>query len=253
MAELICCGTAIYGGVGNYIDALGRSAPLSGPVLVPLWFVRDLMVVVVFTPFIHWLIRTFHFLPVLLFGMCYFTRLFIPVHGVSATCFFWFSLGAWFSIRGENMVVRLSRYRLPAIVVALLAIVPLVWYNGRKGDGLSPNPQWVHYLYYTYVVAAVLSLVGIAAGLLRQGRVKVHRGLARATFFIFLAHPFVLTYVGRVVNHFVRDTCYPLMILAYLFRPLMAVALCLLIYRLLERYMPRLLAVVTGGRVKRGA
>ena len=222
---------------------------MTGPRVVPLWFVRDLMVVVLFTPAIHWLIRKFRFIPVALFGVCYVTRLFIPIHGFSATSFFWFSLGAYFAIYKLNMVEQLYKLRRPAYIVAIVTLVVLVWYNGRKGDGVHPNPQWVQLSYYAYVIAAVLSSVAIAANLLRSGRVTVNRYMARASFFVFLAHPFLLGYVARAVNHFVPGSNYPLMMAAYIVRPLLTVALCIALYWLMERYVPRLLAVLTGGRV----
>ena len=81
------------------------------------------------------------------------------------------------------------------------------------------------------------------------GRVTVNRYMARASFFVFLAHPFLLGYVMRAVNHFVPTGNYPLMMAAYIVRPLLTVALCIALYWLLERYVPRLLAVLTGGRV----
>lgn len=234
-----------FHGEGCYTtDVFGHPAPPTGPVLAPLWFVRDLMVVVLFTPLIHWLIKRFHFIPVIFFGICYFTRLFIPVHGFSADCFFWFSLGAYFSIGGKNMVTQLYRFRYPAYVIALLAIIPLIWYNG-KGN------EMVHYLYYTYVVCAVISLVSIAAWLLRNGKVKLNHWLARTTFFIFLCHMFVWEYVRvYMYNVLVPEDCYPIMIIAYLIRPFVIVVLCIALYWLLERYLPRLLSVLTGGRTK---
>lgn len=37
----------------NYINILGKEMLLSGPILIPLWFLRDLMVVILFTPLIY--------------------------------------------------------------------------------------------------------------------------------------------------------------------------------------------------------
>ena len=234
---------------GYYVDVLGRPAPMTSPVLVPLWFVRDLMVVVVFSPLIHWLIEKFSFISVLFFGVCYMCRIFIPIHGFSATCFFFFSLGAYFSIRGKNMVLILSQYRYPAYIIAFLSMVILVWFNGRKGDEMSPQPQCIHFMYYIYVVSAVISSVSIACKLLKSSRVGVNYWMAKATFFIFLSHAFVLGYVSRFTHHFIPTDCYPVLTIEYLLRPIITTIICLAIYWILERYVPRVLAVLTGGRL----
>ena len=225
---------------------------MTSPVLVPLWFVRDLMVVVVFSPLIHWLIAKFRFIPVLIFGACYMCRVFIPIHGFSATCFFFFSLGAYFSISGTNMVSALARYRHPAYIIAFLSMIVLIWTNGRKGDEMAPQPQWVHFLYYIYVLSAVISAVGIARQLLLTSRVSVNRWVARATFFIFLSHVFVLGYLHRIARHFTPADCYPVLTMEYLLIPLITTLICLALYRILERHLPRVLAVLTGGRLQKG-
>lgn len=234
----------------NYLDVFGNPAPMTSPVLVPLWFVRDLMVVVLFTPVLHWLVKRFRFAPVLFFGVCYVCRVFIPVHGFSATSFFFFSLGACFSIHGMDMVASLRRWRLPAYGVAVLCLPVLVWVNGRKGDGVVPQPQWVDFLYYAYVLAAVVSVVGMASWLVGERGVRVNRWLGRSAFFVFLSHVMVLGLMGRFTHHFLPAERWGLMTAEYVLRPLVTVALCLVLYWLMGRFAPRLLALLTGGRVR---
>ena len=238
---------------GQRTDILGRPDPMTGPRLIPLWFVRDLMVVVLFSPVIYWLVKKFGLFPVAIFGVCYVTRLFVPIHGFSTTAFLWFSLGSYFAIHKLNMVEGLYRLRYPAYIVAIVAMIVLVWHNGRDGDGIHPNAQWVQVLHYVYIVAAVISVVAVAANLLRGGRVKVNRWLARASFFVFLAHPFIVGYVWGLFNHIVPEDMYPLMMVEYIICPFVTVAVCLAIYKFMECYTPRILALLTGGRVSNKA
>lgn len=207
------------------------------------------MIVVIFSPLLHWLIRHLRFLPILFFGLCYVCRVFVPIHGFSATCFFFFSLGAFFSINGKNMVTSISRLRYPAYAIALVSMLILVWVNGRKGDGVTTQPQWVHLLYYAYVMSAVVAVVSIASWLLSAKKVRVIPWLARSSFFIFLSHIMVLGLVGRFTHHFIAPDSWALMTVEYLCRPLITTFLCLALYWFLERQAPRLLAVLTGGRM----
>ncbi len=57
----------------------------TGPILIPLWFVRDLMVVVLFTPIIYGLVKRFNLLPVLLLAFCYISSIRIQIPGFTVT------------------------------------------------------------------------------------------------------------------------------------------------------------------------
>lgn len=241
----------------NYTDWLGRPAPMTGPALVPLWFLRDLMVATVASPLVYWAIRRMGALFLGLLGLCFLSDVWIPLHGCSVTCFFWFSAGAFFGIRQINMAAALHRFRLPAYVMAVVTLLPLIWMNGRRGDDTTTNvmAQW---LYPVFILSGVPAAVSLAFTLVRHRRVKVRRKLAKATFFIFLAHPFTLrrlSFFFRDLNaqaathlHLHTGTDYPLLLTEYLLTPLLSVTVCLLVYALLDRGCRPLLSVLTGSR-----
>ena len=77
---------------------------LTAPVDVPLWFVRELMVLALLSPLIGWLLRRLRWRFLLLLTLCYVLSVWMPVHGLSVSAALFFSLGAWVSLTGRNFV-----------------------------------------------------------------------------------------------------------------------------------------------------
>lgn len=231
----------------NVKNLLGWSSPGTAPILVPLWFIRDLMDVVLFTPIIYYLIKKFKAIPLFVLAACYITGFWFQAPGFSANAFFWFSFGAYFSIHGKDMVAFIYRFRIPAYIICIMTLLPLIWFNGKKGDEVTTNMTAVA-LYPFYIISSVFSVVNIATMLIKKGKVIVYPHLAKVSFFVFLSHVFVLQYVNLVKDRLVVSDNYIVLTLVYLAVPMITVVICLFIYRLLDLYMSRILAFLTGSR-----
>ena len=228
-------------------NLLGINMPNSGPILIPLWFVRDLMVVTLLTPLVYILIRKFKFVPVIVLGVCFLFQVWLSVPGFSITCFFWFFTGAYFGIEKKDMVSKLYAFRIPAYCICIATMLPLVWYNGRTSDGVTTNLV-IQFIYQLFVMSAVVSVTSIAARLVKKGKVKVYPVLAKASFFIFLIHPFVLGPIFKVTGLLIPKGSYFLMTIAFLATPCIATIVCLFIFQLMDKWVPKLLFVLTGSR-----
>lgn len=231
----------------NIQNWLGWATPMTGPILVPLWFVRDLMVVVLLTPIIYNLIKRLNFIPIILLGLCYISGIWIQIPGFTITTFFWFSLGAYFSIKGKDMIASIYKWRIPSYIVCIGTLLPLIWLNGRKGDGITVNIIG-QTLYPFYVIASSLSIISVATSLVKKGKVKVYPHLAKVSFFVFLSHVFVLGYISNIINKCLPIDYGLIMIAKYLMTPIATVVVCLLIYSFLDKFLPKFLAFITGSR-----
>lgn len=96
-----------------------------------MWFIRDLMVVVLITPIIYYIIRKFKVWAILILCLCYVTGIWPYIHGFSITAVFFFSLGAYFSINKLNMVNEIRRYSLYSYSLFLPLIIIMVLLNGN--------------------------------------------------------------------------------------------------------------------------
>jgi len=82
-----------------------------------MWFVRDLMVIVLLSPVVYWLVKKTKGFFVLLIALFYVSGVWIDIHGLTSATVFYFSAGAYFSIFGKNLIVELKRFRLPSYLL----------------------------------------------------------------------------------------------------------------------------------------
>lgn len=197
----------------------------TAPVLVPLWFVRDLMVVVLFAPVIYWLVRRFRWWPLAVVGLFYAVDLWLPWHGFSVTCCFWFVAGATFALMGCDLCDAFRRYRYMALcVVAVLLPVSLICYVT-----MNQHYNLLGRLFQVgYIVAAVVAVVGFVTEGLNKGRLKVSPMLAEASFFVYVAHIFLLKHVMHYLHTLVSGTASAVVV--YFAVPIFTAAICLAIY-----------------------
>lgn len=227
----------------NRTNWLGHVTSPSGPILVPLWFLRDLIVVVILTPVIYYLIKHFKHWAILLL-CCYITGIWPYIHGFSITAIFFFSFGAYFSIYGKNMVNELYRYRMISYIFIIPMLLLMWYYDGN-------NSRTGQYIYPFYIMTGVAATISLAATLTSQGRMIFSKRLSEVTFFIYVSHAFIgLELANRILKHIVPmyDTNWIAMIIYYLLLPTFAITICCLTYALMKRYCPGILGILTGNR-----
>ena len=211
------------------VNFLGVEMPFTGPVLAPLWFVRDLMVIVLFAPLIYGLLRRCGkwLLPFL--AACFLCNIWMPWHGTSIACTFWFSWGAYLATEGADLVDTMRKYRVCAYTVALLTL-PLLLYLRC----VIPPPEnvWVQMIGRLYIIASSVSVVSLAGAIDRRGWLRCPDWLAKSTFFIYCSHIFVRKQVLRPFVPIVRSGSYPQRLVVYLLVPVLTVALCVGIFQL---------------------
>ena len=224
------------------LNWLGMATPMSGPINLPLWFLRDLIVVVVLTPAIYWLLKHTRHYGLLLLGLAYVSGIWPNIPGLNITAVFFFSAGAYFSLRGKNLVDECRRVRGASYVCAAVLMLFTVWFDGR-------NTTTGCLIYPFYIIAGVCAAFNLAAQLLSSGRTHVRPVLSQSTFFIYAFHSLLAL---RISSFLFRpfDTCDSpaVQTMVYLLRPLLAVVVCLGLYLLMKRFIPRTLGLLTGNR-----
>lgn len=230
----------VWGGTGT--DWLGNAvAHVTGPHLVPLWFLSDLMVVVALTPLIYWLIKKAGIWPVLFFGIAYLTGVWPDIHGLRAVTLFFFTAGAYLSIKGHDITVFFkSRYPI------LIACVVMLAANMYCSVGAAMEYQ--KYFSQFYVITGVVSAVNISYWLVKHKNVQSQRLLVESCFFVYAFHVFILGNCRRLVESLLCGITPYLLPVAYLLFPLLDIFICVVLYKLLRCSVPRFTKVLTGGR-----
>ncbi len=228
---------------GERTTWFGNAVENSGPVLLPFWYMRDLIVMVILSPVIYWLIRHLRwvYLPLLLAvyladirPSCYSATI------VTAALFF--SIGAAFSIMKQDFTEVLWRWRY--VLLPLAAVLIII--QTATGSGMGNTASKMIHLWLN--VVQTLAFLIVASYLCRYRRLyEWNKRLAPASFFIYASHIFILGFLETAVNKVMPlgDTWY-MQTLSYLIVPLTCTAICVAVYEVMRRRMPPVMKVLMG-------
>ncbi|MDR3128896.1 MAG: acyltransferase, partial [Tannerellaceae bacterium] len=116
---------------GKVVDNTLEALPISGQ----FWFIRDLMVLVVLTPFVYVYVKKLGACGILLLNVLWIFDWWFTLPGLSIMAVFFFTLGAWVSISKRNLVMEAEKVKYPILILyPALVIADLL----TKGNGANP-------------------------------------------------------------------------------------------------------------------
>ncbi len=224
------------------INWIGIATPMTAPYDLPLWFLRDLIVVVGITPLIHIYVKHTRHYGLFLLMLAYMSGVWPNISGLNITAVFFFTIGAYFSINGHNIVERFSHVRTLSYISAIILLIPLTLYDGRNTD--------VGYMLYPlFIISGVCATINLASQLLSKRRIRVIPLLAKSSFFIFASHTIVILNLSSSITGSVLGRGNIVIMTArYFATPLLAVAICVALYTFTSRFMPQISKVINGNR-----
>lgn len=148
------------------------------PVNMPLWFLRDLIIVSLLTPIIYIGVKRLVWWMMLLLLPIYVTGLWAiqPELNPYAICFF--TLGAMLGIRKMNLVETCERFVKPACVLSVLLIIAMVITYGSKAY------MGLMLCFRVTSLGALFGLIGSS----QRGQSPLCAFGAEASYFVYLAH-----------------------------------------------------------------
>lgn len=202
------------------------------PLYIPFWFIRDLMVVCVFSPLIYLGIKYFSFTFPLLLGVAY-------LYGFEsfAEAFFYFSSGAFFSIKKYDLEKLLEKYKW-IFIIAVILLFPF---------SIKEN-LCCRFLFFFEIFCLLL----LSSKITRRYHFQTPRLLLDSAFFILATH--TMFDINRNVVKFLKfvipdDSALLVLYFRYLVAPFIVGSICVGIFGFLQHYCPRISKVLMGKRV----
>lgn len=206
------------------------------PVSTQFWFIRDLMVLAVLSPAIHFLLTRKWALPILiaLFG------LWLPLPSprfwqMSMEAAFYFCVGSYLSQTGKD-VTFLDKFGpwISAIFFGLLIF----------HSALQNNLLYLHKLIIIFGVPSVWWFTGLAV---RTNKLKsLLINLSGASFFVFAAHYLLLKFMVKIAYRLFLPTSATATLALYFLVSLFVMALLVALYHCLLKAIPSFLGFITG-------
>ncbi|MCL1943606.1 MAG: acyltransferase [Candidatus Azobacteroides sp.] len=218
--------------------------PNFGPFVLHLWFLRDLIIMVFISPIVYYMVKHTKIWGLIILGLFYYTKIWVEIPGYSArlflTAFFFFSIGAFFSINRKNIVVSLRKYQIIWLIISLITMILNTYFYGT-----------IHSKFFSpvFILSGVISAVNITSYFMEHGKLQVRETLSKASFFIYCAHGIlILGFTYRAFMKILGTNNTLSLLITYFTVPFVCAGIILCIYRLMKRFTPRLLSLFTGNR-----
>lgn len=251
-AKLIITPSSIWHALWNYNGELvfwGRTQPDSGavvhsgtfPINTALWFIRDLILVVLTTPLIYRIIKRTKFYAIVLLGILWFGSSYFKLGHFNhlTIAFFFFSWGAYMSINKKDMLIEFKRFWKPSLFLyPLLSILYIV--------SVYHYPDATNTLKRLNIIVGLFFAYNLSAWLLTHGVCKVNPFLASSSFFIYVSHAIVIGPVLKILFKVFAPQSQLGVLSLYMLDIILSVFILLAVFYALRIYTPSFLKVIAG-------
>lgn len=224
------------------VNILGMSVGGGTPIDAPAWFLRDLMIVLLFSPLVWLFVKKCGRLFIALSVCLYLVDIWIPFCGFSSKAFCLFSIGAWMNIKGLSMVEESGRHPVFLLLLSMMFMFAAAFFFGRC-DNLYTITSRLFILVGVPLLIHVVSMSQIE-------RFNVVNRLSHSSFFVYVAHTIlVVDVICWLIQSFFKSDNQAVSFLLLCMATFVSYITCHLIWSLMKRFMPRVLCVLTGSRL----
>ena len=237
---------------------LGMDMQLYYPLDVPLWFVRDLIVMLALSPAVYWLIRKGGVVYLGIVGLAYCLGVLCCAPGFSTNALFFFSLGAFAAIRSIDPV-EWSRKNIKWVLPIFICFWVVASMIVAPGDAQSfENLMFIFGIPVCFWIGGGFMECrtrqsGSSATQLSAQK-REYSFITGACFFVYCIHMVnfgnwnLLSWANQVGSQIFNLEHPAVASIAYLAEIALIMAAGILAYWLLKRFLPRLSGIITGGR-----
>lgn len=221
-----------------------RKGPLfwfiTGPIDFPLWYLRDLLIMSILAPLMYYPIQKWPWVSLAAILVLYIVS--FKVRFFLFPTFSLFSMGVWMSIRKDNVIALCRLIKYPAAIIAFLLLPFATSFYG----GHSDYDIFLSRLFFPSGMVTFLNICDALYDNLRYRKLMLE--LTETVFFIYAVHEIYI--LGWVKGLFLRVFGQTLAAkwVSYLFVPIITLFICLALFYLLKRFLPKVLSFVCGWR-----
>lgn len=212
------------------------------PVNFPLWYMRDLMVMTLLAPLFFYFFKLTKYFGVILLLIIYLFVVESSIPGLSTTAITFFGIGGYLAIYGKNLLDSPLLIRRLSIVVAAVLLIVSTFMNGTL---------YHEYIVRLFIVVGVIGIINLFDFLNNYENIRlILVKFAPTSFFIYVIHEIYI--INWLKGGWSKLPIYEMAwgkLLGYFIVPIICLSICIFIYSLLKKFVPKVLYVLTGGRM----
>ncbi|MGL4853607.1 MAG: acyltransferase family protein [Phocaeicola sp.] len=223
-----------------YDTDLVNAVPAGGyPICYQFWFLRDLMITMLFSPLIYIAVRYLREYALLLLTVLWFFDYWPnSIIGFNILAFFFFSIGAYFSIVKVSFI-KISEVLLkPSILFYIVTTIGILIFR---------ESEWITYMSKINILAGIILTINISRYYLNR-EVKIHSIYSESSFFIYAYHGHFLTLIIKLFIVIFNPKSNISLLLVYSMSPTIVITVGICLYFILRKSLPKITSALTGAR-----
>ena len=221
----------------NRENELGIPTPMTFPYLVPLWYLRELMVMVLLSPVFYAFFKKLGLGGVFLLLISFVFSIGINIPGFLCLAMFFYGSGAFFSMNNIDPTHVFYGKRWGVYLITGGMFLLAIWFYNIRGI-----------FYSLFIITGSISAVNIAIASHMKG-IRIPQILTSAVFFIYLFHDVYITTISTyITDRLIGISNSFQLLIGYLLSPIISILICMIIFISLKRICPKALSLIAGGR-----
>lgn len=221
-------------------EPIPASTTPSYPSVIQFWYIRDLMIVMILSPIIHYFIKQFKVLVPIILAFLWIFNIWYHLTGFSITALFFFSLGFYLSQHNHNFMEMLKPHTYILGAIYAISMIPIF---------IQKDIEW-NALRRINILIGMMFLISLTTRLISSRTWQPKTLLTNSSFFIFAYHTIAFQFMLLIIKKFIplQSITDIQLVLLYFTWSATTVIFGVIIYYLLHKMYPKGLLLITGGR-----
>lgn len=218
-----------YWDCGNWNEGNGT------PILQTYWYVRNLFILCLFSPFIYYIVNKTRYICVSIFIILWILK---TDSAFTLASISFFGLGAYVSQNIDNIWIFVKKNLYPlASAYIIILIIDIV----LKNNSIYPYGYYVHRIGILIAIPLSFSLCSKLFA-----KISIPNLMIKSSFFIYSLHLPVMLAIRKLSYRLISDEYEYIHIVMYLASVPIVIWICISIFQLLNKYAPKLLNIING-------
>lgn len=211
------------------------------PANFPMWFIRDLIILILFTPIIKIILHYTHGLILLLLLLLWMINIdFMNIFPRCSSVLF-FMTGAFLSIRHINLLT--PSFYIGRILIILYPILAII-------DSITKESIYNNYYHKIGIILGVLITLYITPLMIKKKKFRIMFKMEDMSFFIFSSHALFIYKFTTLIHKTISPQNPFLLMFLYFIIPILTIIICCFCCKILRKATPTLSAILEGNFYK---